>query len=368
LADIAAQTGATIIPDESVVGTVTLDLKDKPLRDALRMVFMAGGYVFDEVEPGVYLATSPDPKAPAFQKIARTEVVALKYISSEELTLLLPDLHARFAKLDKVGNRVTVTAPPELLRATIAQIEALDRAPQQIMIEALVMEANRDTLKQFEISLQGEHLGVSTGVGLMTYIGQAEALLHQLLWLSEKRKATIRANPRVVAQEGQQANVKVGVEQYFQLLTGRIGFETYTLEAVEAAISLTITPHVAEGDGRITCAIQAEVGDVTGTGANNLPIITRRAANTTIRIGDGEVIALGGLLQDTTRRVDKRIPLLGDLPLIGSLFRSHDVTTAQREIVIFLVPHLLDEQGRFVGPLLTDRLAPVDAPPPKQSG
>lgn len=97
------------------------------------------------------------------------------------------------------------------------------------------------------------------------------------------------------------------------------------------------------------------MGDVTGTGPNNLPIITTRTAETTVRIADGQVIAIGGLLQEVKRKTERKIPLLGDLPLVGRMFRSTKQENHQREIVIFVAPHILDEAGRFKGPLLFQR-------------
>jgi type II secretory pathway component GspD/PulD (secretin) len=107
----------------------------------------------------------------------------------------------------------------------------------------------------------------------------------------------------------------------------------------------------------VTCTIKPEVGDVTGVTGSNLPIITKRTAESTVRIADGEVIAIGGLLQDVRRETKRKIPLLGDLPLIGPLFRNTTTDNDTREVVIFIVPHILDQSGRFTGPLLLDRVS-----------
>lgn len=355
LSDVAAQTGATIIPDESLAGFITLDLQDVALERALELLLMAGGFVYAEVEKGVYLVTSPDPTAPSFARIAQTQIVELDYISSDELQRLLPDTYSRFVKFDQVGNRVVVTAPQELLDATVRQIKSLDTPPLQIMIEALIVETSGEALRDFDLALQGRHVGMRPSTGLITYVEQAEQLLHRLLWLVAKEKAIIRANPRVVAQEGKEAQVRVAIQQYFEIITGRVGWEYVRLEAIEAGIGLTITPHVARADNTVTCMIKSEVGDVIGVGPTNLPIITKRTADTTVRIGDGQVIAIGGLLQEIKREKKRKIPLLGDLPLIGPLFRSTSKESHQRQIIIFIVPHILDEAGDFEGPLLFQR-------------
>jgi type II secretory pathway component GspD/PulD (secretin) len=226
----------------------------------------------------------------------------------------------------------------------------------QVMIEALVVETQGGALRDYESAAQLAHLGYDSGSGLVTYVDEAESILAALLWLVSAEKAVIKASPRVVAQEGKTATVKVSIEQYFEILSGRVGYEYTTLEAIEAAVALTITPRVALQDGTVTCEIVPEVGDVTGLGPNNLPIIARRTAATTIRVRDGEVIALGGLLQEITRETESKVPILGDLPLLGELFRSERVEKDQREIHILIVPHILDEDGRYRGPLLFERV------------
>ena len=356
LSDVATQTATTIMADESVTGFVTLELQNVPLDRALRLILMPGGFVYEQVEEGVYIVTSPKPDASGFRQIARTEVVELNYVDSEELAALLPGLFTAFVKFDKLGNRVVVTAPPSLLKETIGVIKSIDTPRLQVLIEALVMETSRRALDEFRVSLQGQHLGLETATGTMTYVGQAEKLLHELVWMVGREKAVIRANPRVVAQEGQEATVKVGVEQYFEIVSGRVGWEFVQLQAIEAAVSLSITPHVAREDRMVTCTIKPEVGDVTGTSSTELPIITKRSAETTVRISDGQVIAIGGLLQELKHQRKRKIPLLGDLPLVGLLFRSQSTESDTREVIIFIVPHILDDAGGFTGPLLFDRL------------
>lgn len=356
LSDVAAQTGATIIPDETVSGFVSLELTDVPLHEALKLILMAGGYIYEEVEKGVYLVTSTEPDAPGFRYLAETQVVELDYVECEELQGLLPEMYGQYVKMNNEGDRVVVTAPAELLEKTVYHIRALDQPPLQVMIEAMVIETEAAALDEFEISLRDDHLSIDTAHGLITYFGKREVLLHRLLWLMENRRAEIRANPRVVAQEGTPATVAVSVEQYFVVLTGRVGYEYARLEQIDATVGLTITARVAEGDRKITCHIEPVVGDVTGMTAEDLPIITERTATTTVRVADGQVIAIAGLLQEATRKIVRKIPVLGDLPLFGPLFRSTKKAKEKRETVILIAPHILDEEGNFEGPTLQERM------------
>jgi len=362
LADIADQARVSIIPDETVTGIVSLELEEEPLEDALDLVLLAGGYVWDKIRPRVYLVLSPDPNSPNFHRIAETEIVELDYISSEELQALLPDLYTQFVKFDTLGVRAVVTAPDTMCAAIVEQIRMLDQPPQQIMIEALIFETTKGTLRDFEISVQDNNigLGLATGTGVITYTDQADALLAQLLYLSQKDRANIKANPHVVTQEGREAEVSVSVEQWFQVQTGRAGFEYSTLQPVEARIGLTITPHIS-ADGKVTCQLSPEVDDVIGVGPGQLPIITKRMVESTVRIRDGQVIAIGGLLEQISRHTRRKVPILGDIPLIGQLFRSKHTETLDREVVIFVCPHILDESGYYQTPLMFDRVPTPEA-------
>lgn len=290
-----------------------------------------------------------------------TAVVPLSYIDGAAVLKLLPKTYAAFVQAEDAGRRVFVTAPSAASEAVIAAVKALDRPPTQVMIEALVVEASRDDLNRFEVSAQDKYWGGSNAEGTVFYGGPATSLLHKVLWLVENEKAKVKASPRVVAQDGKEASVRLSINQYFSMVTGNLQSQYVTLEAIEAAIGLTMTPRVALADRMVTCTLQPEVGDVSGTGTNALPIITKRTASTTVRVADGQTIAIGGLLQETEQAIRRKIPLLGDLPLVGGLFRSSKTVRTQREITIFVVPHILDEQGNFTGPLLFERFAPTDA-------
>jgi type II secretory pathway component GspD/PulD (secretin) len=188
-------------------------------------------------------------------------------------------------------------------------------------------------------------------------IGDAEVggkAMATLTWLKTHDQARIKASPRVLAQEGIESSFRVAVEQYFQMLSGRAGYEYATLEVVEAAVGLSITPRVALEDRMVTVRLKPEVGDVSGRGANGLPIITRRTSESTVRVRDGQVVVIGGLLQEIARQTETKIPLLGDLPLVGGLFRSKNNEQSQHEVLIFIVPHILDENGGFEGKLILD--------------
>jgi type II secretory pathway component GspD/PulD (secretin) len=404
LADISAQTGVTIIPADGLVGTISLELKDVALEEALKLVCLAGGNVFGKVGEGVYLVTPADPASAAFHQIAKTQVVKLSYIDSEDVAAMLPPFYTKFVTGEvssfggaweteqtrattltpqfsygtvglgrygalrpaaigpglggwstaRAGTRVAINAPPELADEIVRQIALLDQPPKQIMVEALVVETLASNLSAFAAQGQARHYGFDSTVGLMTYTGVAQDLLGLVSWLVTHEKAETKANPNIVAQEGRYASVEVATEQYFSVVTGPVSYPYTTIQEIDAAISLQIMPRIAEKTGEITMKLRPVVSDVTGQGENQLPIITERNAETTVRVKDGQVIAIGGLLESVKVVRRRKIPILGDIPLVGHFFRSSDKTHHNREVVIFVVPHLLGPDGSFTGPRLLD--------------
>jgi len=174
--------------------------------------------------------------------------------------------------------------------------------------------------------------------------------------LLSSNQATLRANPRVVAPDGKPAEIEVGTQQYFSLLTGSAVYAYTRLERVDATIRLTISPRILQETGEVICDIEPSVADVVGQGSEGLPVITMRRAKSTIRLKDGQGIVIGGLLQETTSRSETKLPVLGDIPLIGKLFRSTSAQRSKRDILFLISPHLLDDNGQYQGPLLSELL------------
>ncbi|MCC7493106.1 MAG: hypothetical protein IT204_12185 [Fimbriimonadaceae bacterium] len=368
LADIAAQAGVSIIADNSVQGLVSAEFTAAPLEQVLEHLLLVGGFVYKRLRPGFYLVTSPDPKSPNYDLVVEQRLVPLEFARAADLKKLIPTQYLPHIQLDEALNRVLVSAPQPRLQAILDLLREADTPPVQVMIEALMVETTAGDLAKFQASFQRSHFGGDNTTGVITYLENATNLLSQVLWLVARSKGSVKASPRVIAQQGREAQVAVSIQQYFQILTGQAGFGYYQLQAIEAKVGLTITPLVALSTREVTCDIAPEVGDVTGTGPNNLPIITRRTANTSVRVKDGQIIAIGGLLQHLEQQVRRKIPLLGDLPLIGELFRSQSTERSDREVTIFLVPHILDPDGSFSGPLVLDRVPAIGVVPERPAG
>lgn len=381
LSDVSLQAGVTVVMDDSVTGFVTLELKDVAFEKALDLMLMPGGFVWGQVQPGLYLVTAPDPKSPSFQQLAETRLVSLEYLTPEQLKSLLPDYLAKLVRFDPVRNRVVVEAPPKLADQIVARIAAADTAPRQVMIEAMVVETEAGALRDYDLSFGTSHLGGSISGGIIRYQSKPVTasgsdtdlaaptpgnIVIGLKWLLSHNKAALRANPRIVALDGESAEIEVSKDQYFSIVTGSAVYAYTTLQLITAPITLQIKPRIAEQTQDVICDLEANVSDVVGTGTGGLPVITSRKAKSRLRLRDGEAIAIGGLMEEQETQSGRRVPVLSEIPLIGHLFRSRTTSQSRREIVILIAPHVLNADGTFEGQLLSQLLmdaTKVTAPP-----
>lgn len=360
LTDLSMETGIPILWDNTVQGLVTFEAVDKPLEDLLRSILLPAGYIYS-LQKGTYFVGSPKPQDPAFGLLSMTEVISLSNIGAVEGIALLSDYFKPYVNASKTANTVCITAPPNIVERIRADLSQIDRPPTQILIEVVVTEISTDALRQ--IGIDWSLLGTSTNqtwkvatdhtdvdgaaiIGDFTRLGYnlgeySVDLVASLEALVQSGEAHIRANPRIATLNGRTAEIGMTKDQYFVIATSSSEFYQYnTLQAVSSGIKLEITPY-ASSSGEITVHVKPEVGDVVGEGANNLPEINRRTASTTLRVKDGETFTIGGLTIQQAKQIRKKVPILGDIPILGWFFRYNETKQKNTQIVIFITPRIL---------------------------
>ncbi|MNS71614.1 Type II secretion system protein D precursor [compost metagenome] len=182
---------------------------------------------------------------------------------------------------------------------------------------------------------------------------------------AQKRDGLIKvlAEPNIMAISGQEASFLAGGKIFIPVnQTNTGGVSTITLEEKEYGVAVKFTPTVLEG-GRINLKVAPEVSDlnkdgigITATGISAtaiLPSFTTRRATTTVQLFDGQSFAIGGLIKNNVTSNIKALPGLGEVPVLGALFRSTDFQTDRSELVFIITPHL-------VKPLPPDYKLPTD--------
>jgi pilus assembly protein CpaC len=247
-------------------------------------------------------------------------------------------------------------------------------APQQVMLEVKVAEVSKTLVDQL-----GASIGASRTSGSWTYTLLSNLLTNNPSLVdafksngnfatldAQKRDGLVKvlAEPAIMAISGQEASFLAGGKIFIPVSqTNNNGIPTITLEEKEFGVAVKFTPTVLEG-GRINLKVAPEVSElnkegvgITATGINTtaiLPSFTTRRATTTVQLFDGQSFAIGGLIKNNVTANIKAFPVLGEVPVLGSLFRSSDFQTDKSELVFIVTPHL-------VKPLPQDYKLPTDS-------
>ena len=246
-------------------------------------------------------------------------------------------------------------------------------APQQVMLEVKVAEVSKTLVDKLGVSISGVHVssgftyqllsnflsGSAGMIGLSKNSGSLDVLID-----AEKRDGVVKilAEPNIMAISGQEGSFLAGGKIFIPVSQDSANGSTrVTLEEKEFGISVRFTPTVLD-NGRINLKVAPEVSELNRDGvgirvgafnAAVLPAFTTRRAATTIQLMDGQSFAIGGLIKNNTVANIKALPLLGELPVLGALFRSTDFQADRSELVFIITPRLVKP---FTGepPLPTD--------------
>jgi type II secretory pathway component GspD/PulD (secretin) len=166
--------------------------------------------------------------------------------------------------------------------------------------------------------------------------------------LTQNDEATIIANPQVLAQDGKEAEIKVTTEEYFQITSSSAVFATADLQKIETGTILHITPQVGP-NGELTLDMNIEVSDVVARGKENLPVISRRIAHSTVQIESGGTAAVAGLVDTRAQFGKAGIPGASSLPLLGHAFRTDTLNHQARQVAVFVTATCVDPDDTTLG-------------------
>lgn len=298
------------------------------------------------------------------------------------------------------------TAYPQLADTTDkkagndSQIKVLNHImiddPQQVLLEVKVAQVDKNALKSLGISVlvkgtAGEGFSNLVGApdgttyskdgskidppgiaGNIPWVGAISPLATYQLGgsllktglggvlraLATKNLAKVLAEPNLLVKSGQEGRFLAGSKIPIQVVTGVGAISGTTIQFIDVGVKLNFKPVVLE-NGLISLKIDpAEVSSISGTLAvNGYPIIDTREIRTEVQLKDGESLILGGLLQEETIKTMSKIPLLGDIPILGALFRSTQDDLKEKELVFFITPKIAKANAPGVMPKL-----PTDKP------
>ncbi|MCC6728867.1 MAG: hypothetical protein IT208_05960 [Chthonomonadales bacterium] len=280
------------------------------------------------------------------------------------------------------SNSLVITTTPDNMDALRDIISQIDVAPQQVMIEVIIAEATLDSTRKLGFQFDAHGIGRIFGTQIQTsgssnfpigtagstsanigspaqpggQLGVQSANFNALIQaLTSDQNVRILSTPKVFTSNNQQATIDIvtRVPYVTSSFTGALTVgNSVTYDFLDVGVTLDVTPRIAEGlvtiDVYATASellgfdtLQSSV-DTNGRTTNILaPRTSERTTDTSVSAHDGEIVALGGLMRDTRSITVNKVPLLGDIPLIGHLFRSSTTATTKTELMIFMIPHVV---------------------------
>lgn len=342
LTSLAASAHMQMIVDDTVRRQVTIHIIDRPALDILKIVANVYGFSTAEIN-GVQLISEGAPRSPASYLLSDITSISTKFVTPDSARALLPSFLQSSVAVNSNRNALVLSGPKSILDKVRQDVEMFDQPTQQIMLDVNVVEFTDMDTDKFTAMLcdSNSKVGVTTDsltgqVTLSALTTLPTDFNMQLNALVNSRKARVRANPRIATITGQYASIFIGQQQY---LNGS--------SSISAGVSLAVTPFTG-GDGDIILDMSEEISTLSAPEGNSaVPTKTQRTAKSNIRVRDGQTIIIGGLSQDEVRTVRRSIPILGNLPIIGNLFRSKTTEHTKVDLAIFITARLLTTTGHL---------------------
>jgi general secretion pathway protein D len=256
--------------------------------------------------------------------------------------------------VDRRLNAVILTGTPEQVAQAEQIIKMLDVPVQSVLLDTEVLEVTATGAKALGLNYNQS----TTSPLAHIYNAQAAALAavpsnvaagslaiqSDIFLLVNSGQARVLASPKILTEDGVPASILSGDSLPIRVTTP-VGFNGATavssqVEYINVGVNLQILPHVTENGG-VNADIYSVVSSVTGFSSSNDPQISTRQAQTRVNLLEGQTLVIGGLLQQQDIRNLQKIPILGDLPIIGALFRFYTQTRSDTNLIITITPHVV---------------------------
>ena len=375
---IAQKSGTNIIAEKSVRGNVTVRLTDVYYEEAMNLIAKTNGFAVRKIG-NTWILAEEKKLINAFEK-GLTITKRLQYAKAADVSKIISQTIKKEVKVatDERINAVIVSGGKDILDEVKKLIETIDTPVHQVMMEAKIVEVTTDAekslgfkwqagtnqtlqdLNSFSVFSTKEYFAGDPDLSLYQggqpgnpqgeLFGLGDFYRENLLFkatfsaLETHGETKVLSNPKISAVNGQEANIVVGTKVIYP------GGADQPPKEKDTGIKLKITPRIND-DGYITVDAEPEVSFVERWSNNNMyPVIGTRSAKTTVRVRDGEEILIGGLIRDEEGKDKTRIPLLGSIPIIKSLFNFNGRTGKSQELIILITPHIIAQSIESAAP------------------
>lgn len=344
--------------------------------EAFAAILEASDLGYKDLEGNVlYVANS--------EKIGKQTIVRqikVKYANAAELQKILSNVVvSEFGTVmaDERTNTLVIKESPDVIARMVKLIVDLDKPVKQVYIQGAIVEVSstNDTetgvewlwkdanFKSFkgqigtdfsivsgtqttgetpssDVSLQYSDeipFPVGTGLGIGILNSSINSVLH---FLKASNNLNLLSRPRVTTLDNQESVIEVGDQIPFKVLNQ---FGVTSFEFKDATIQLLVKPHVIDSQF-VMLQVSPKADFQNGVTPDGQPIIATRKASTTVKVRNGQTIVIGGLIRDSIISTEKKVPILGSIPVLGFFFKSTKATKIKTELIVFLTPLILDDQ------------------------
>jgi type IV pilus assembly protein PilQ len=403
---LSFKSGVNIVAGKDVIGSVTIRLVDVPWEKALDVVLKTYGYAYDRDENIIRVTTLENLKKEELSTEVYTLNYAQAAEVEKSLTNILSERGK--IRSDSRSNTIIVTDMPTTLQQVSRVIDRLDQITAQVIIHAKVIETTLEEGEKLginwnpKVSLKGssrpttapfaararfpfsnkyfpdgrvstvvitegesaetEDFPASNRVSQPSFpiadkaefqFGTLDFSEFQIILEAIKNRddAKVLSEPRIVTLNNQEAKILVGEVIAIPTFernatTGRMEITGYADR--DLGIRLTVLPQI-NGADEIVVSIHPEITNLLGydelTPEIKAPRFSTREAQTKVRIKNGQTIAIGGLIRETTVKSNKKVPFLGELPLLGKLFSHNDATVQKTDLIFFMTVNIVTDKA-----------------------
>lgn len=264
---------------------------------------------------------------------------------------------------DEDTNSLLVRAPSKHFDTVKEMLAELDREIPQVLIKVLIAEVIHDDQFDYGGEYSVLNLSASSTADITTDLGgttdnQSGGLISTTInagfsatynALKRVGRVDVLSRPYILTSDNQEATITVGQEVPFvrNSRTTDTGQTVNTIEYEDVGIILTVTPQI-NPDGKVIMTVAPEISSITDTTVPisetaNATVYSKRSAQTRVAILNGQTIVIGGLMEDRITDTERKVPMLGDIPLFGDLFKRIVKEKVKTELLIFLTPHVAKE-------------------------
>jgi type II secretory pathway component GspD/PulD (secretin) len=301
----------------------------------------------------------------------KTQVFYLKYVSPSQLRahveqVLKPggtgDLQGTISEEARTRSFV-ITASPKYLKKVRQILERLDIQRPQVSIEAKIVEVNASDTSELGVDWTAASSQANADPSITANVAAGTGAVGSLVVrtlqsgfniqaaitaLVNQQKANILSSPRITTQDDQAATISTtDVIPYLTsetLVVGNTISSSPKWAQTTVPLNLNVTPKINTEDNDIRMEVKFDVASVSGQSSPNAPPpISTQSASTSVKVKNGETAVIGGLIRDRLTETENKVPILGDIPLLGLLFKSRSVTVQKKELIILLTPTIVED-------------------------